>query len=142
MNKVYILRGIPGSGKSTYAKTIPNAVVCSADDFFVRNGEYIFDASLLFDAHGLCRRKFMEALVNRTPVVVLDNTNVHQWEVTPYILMAEAFPEYSVEVVEFHTEPEVCISRNVHNCPADVIKRMHDNFEPVKGMHKKYVRKG
>ena len=36
---MFIMRGVPGSGKSTLAKRIhkqyPDAVLCSADDFFV-----------------------------------------------------------------------------------------------------------
>lgn len=29
-----IIRGAPGSGKSTIAKSVPNAVICEADDWF------------------------------------------------------------------------------------------------------------
>ena len=44
---LYILRGIPGSGKTTHAKRLAgtNGVIISADDYFMRDGEYCFDAS-------------------------------------------------------------------------------------------------
>lgn len=47
MSKLYILRGIPGSGKSTYGKKIVDsaidaglsAIKFEADDFFMKNGK-------------------------------------------------------------------------------------------------------
>ncbi|OXB58068.1 hypothetical protein ASZ78_008408 [Callipepla squamata] len=50
-----LLRGLPGSGKSTLARQLkcdyPSAVVLSTDDFFSRNGVYVFDPDFLEDAH-------------------------------------------------------------------------------------------
>ena len=44
MRKVIIMRGPSGSGKSTYIqKHFPDAYVCSADHFFIKNGEYVFE---------------------------------------------------------------------------------------------------
>ncbi len=51
---VYIMRGLQGSGKSTLAKKIaskPNSVVCSADDYFYRDGKYEWKASEMKAAH-------------------------------------------------------------------------------------------
>ncbi len=54
MEKVlYIVRGIPGSGKSTFAKQLVGAdfLVCEADKYFMVDGEYKFDATKLKQAH-------------------------------------------------------------------------------------------
>lgn len=53
--KIYFLRGVSGSGKSTEAMRLANNnkdVICSADDYFMKDGEYIFNPSLLAAAHG------------------------------------------------------------------------------------------
>uniref|UniRef100_A0A8W8KSP8 Uncharacterized protein n=1 Tax=Magallana gigas TaxID=29159 RepID=A0A8W8KSP8_MAGGI len=62
---VFIMRGVSGSGKSTIARAIqkvyPSAVLCSADDYFMREGEYHFSADDLESAHKYCQRLAEEA---------------------------------------------------------------------------------
>lgn len=43
------MRGVPGSGKSTKAKKLAgsNGVIYSTDDFFMKNGEYIYDVKFI-----------------------------------------------------------------------------------------------
>ena len=52
-----LVRGLPGSGKSTFANTITNEFsVCEADKFFYdKEGNYNFDATKLSQAHKWCR---------------------------------------------------------------------------------------
>ena len=47
MKKLILLRGIPGSGKSTFAKSISNESTghIESDMFFIKDGEYKFDGS-------------------------------------------------------------------------------------------------
>ncbi len=79
---MFVLRGLSGSGKSTIVKTVlqyyPGAVVCSADDFFVRedDGVYDFDAALLKDAHAYCQKRAADACKEALGPVVIDNTNI------------------------------------------------------------------
>ena len=42
---LYLVRGLPGSGKSTFAKKLVHSdfLVCEADKYFMVNGEYKFD---------------------------------------------------------------------------------------------------
>ena len=101
--KVYILRGISGAGKSTFArylqKTESEVLVCSADAYMDDgNGGYRFDSRRLEDAHKYCLRTFIDGLQKRWSVVVLDNTNITFHEFRPYVVIAEAF-DYEVEVV-------------------------------------------
>lgn len=84
-----ILRGIPGSGKTTVADKLVLAAteagktvqVCCADDYMVnKDGEYSFDASRLADAHGKCYAKFQQSLQNLTDVIIVANTNCTRQE--------------------------------------------------------------
>ena len=45
MKTLYIVRGVPGSGKSTFAKSI-GGIHIEADQFFMENGKYNFDEHL------------------------------------------------------------------------------------------------
>jgi len=124
-NKVVIMRGASGSGKSTYAKKhYPDAVVCSADSYFVdAQGDYNFDPTKLGAAHGQCKRSFKDALDRSEPLVVVDNTNTTLRELQPYVQLARA-RGYDVDVVRVETPLDVAAKRNVHGVPFDAVKRM------------------
>lgn len=125
MRKVVIMRGASGSGKSTYAKkNFPDAVVCSADAYFVDDkGNYNFDPRKLGDAHGSCKRSFKDALDHSQPLIVVDNTNTTLRELQPYLQMAQAHG-YDVEVIRVETPLDVAAKRNVHGVPYDSVKKM------------------
>jgi len=136
MKKVVIMRGIPGSGKDSYIQKrfggLESVLVCSADDFFARSGEYCFDPSRLGEAHAMCFRAFLEALVGGYGVIVVSNTNIRRWEYANYIAVAELMG-YGVEIVEMQVETieqaGLCANRNVHGVPVDVVLRMALEFE-------------
>ncbi len=76
------------SGKSYIAQSLRkeaeraglSATVCSADDFFMRSGAYVFDTSLLTAAHEACMASAVAAVAAGTQLVVIDNTNSQRWE--------------------------------------------------------------
>lgn len=114
-NKVYILVGLPGSGKSHYTSTTwPHAMVVSADDYFLKDGQYCFDPLRLGEAHQECFRKFMDAVqfVGEETIVV-DNTNLHIGEIAPYVLAAQAFG-YDTTVVLMRCDAKTAYERNTH----------------------------
>lgn len=148
MNTVFILRGPPGSGKSTWVKThYAEAAIFSADQFFTRKEvvqrveggppvereTYRFDISRLAEAHQDCLCRFIDAIMRGIPEIVVDNTNIHHWEYRPYKKIA-AFAGYETKIVEFRPETlkdtKVCIDRNVHGVPPETITRMCMEFEP------------
>lgn len=110
--KVVILRGISGSGKSTWVKNnAVNSTVVSADNFFVQaDGNYVFDETKLQEAHRTCYREFLTALERKDELIVVDNTNITAWEMSPYIALAEA-KGYTVEILTLQVDPEVAIAR-------------------------------
>jgi predicted kinase len=122
MNKVYILSGIPGSGKSTYAANSPGYAV-SADDYFTKGGEYVFDHKKLKEAHAECFRNFIQQIEEYPGIVIVDNTNTTVEEISPYVLGASAFG-YEHEIITFLCDPKVAAERNKHNVPLKSIERM------------------
>ena len=126
---VIIMRGLPGSGKSTYARREhPNAWVVSADYFFVRDGVYRFDATQLGAAHNMCFRSAMAGCQADCPIIVVDNTNTTRAEYTPYVALARAFG-YAVELVWVQAPVALCAARNTHGVPLNVIQNMARRFE-------------
>jgi predicted kinase len=126
--RVIIMRGLPGSGKSTYAKSIRGAHIVSADDFFMVGDKYCYDPTKIGAAHVDCMRRFLDFLSSATDCVVVDNTNVTMKEITPYRLVALAMG-YSVEIVEIHATVGACIASNTHDVPAEVIAGMSKRWE-------------
>ena len=55
MKELFLLRGLPGSGKSTFANFVWNEyAICEADKFFYdKEGNYNFDATKIKQAHEL-----------------------------------------------------------------------------------------
>jgi len=91
MEKVlYIVRGIPGSGKSTFAKRLvgEDFLVCEADKYFINqeNGKYEFDISKIKDAHKWCQNiveNYMrDSMINDQyyPEIAVSNTFTQEWE--------------------------------------------------------------
>lgn len=129
--KVIIPRGVSGSGKSTWLKeNHPSARVCSADHFFMsKDGTYQFDVEKLGDAHNFCLKKFLGLLVNDTPLIAVDNTNLTRHEVSPYLNLATAFG-YEVDLVYVFCLPEIAGHRNVHGVPPEMVQAQYSRYEP------------
>jgi predicted kinase len=137
MVKVVIMQGVPGSGKSSYVKSLrPVAtVVCSADTFFESwspetGATYNFDPSKLGEAHGECLLSFVDAMEYANQdgdTVVVDNTNTTAMEIAPYMALANAYG-CEVEIVRVQCDPEIAAARNIHGVPLASIRRMADNI--------------
>ena len=74
---MFIMRGLPGSGKSVIARQIKQvygdlAVICSADDFRVNDqGEYVWRSEEYETTHMKCREKARQSCEHGIPVVVI-----------------------------------------------------------------------
>ena len=128
--KVIIMRGPPGSGKSTHTKKkFPKAIVCSADHYFMdQNGNYKFDASEIKKAHLECQENFKKALKEVAPLIVVDNTNTRLWEFENYVKLAKE-SGCEVRIIRLQADVRLAIKRNIHNVPEEKIREMHKRFE-------------
>ena len=131
MEKIlYIVRGCPNAGKSTFAKTI-SPIVVEADQYFTDDkGNYIFDGSKIKLAHEYCRAqteawmgtKGDQVNVNR---IAVSNTFTQEWEFQPYLELAEkyGYKTFCVIIENRHG------NTNEHNVPDDKIEQMRNRFE-------------
>lgn len=152
MNKLIILRGCPGSGKSSWAKqyqqdyikdNLHNEVyIYSADDYFIRPDRvYDWNRNLLSNAHNWCRKgveQFMKDPISHGAyyqynfIIILDNTNIKRKDFKVYIEMAQQYGfeveekilgEFTEEAIQLYAE------RNIHNVPVETIRRMAQSLE-------------
>ena len=134
---VTIMRGLPGSGKSTHVRdNFPDAVVASADDFFMdENGDYVFVRGKVGEAHQSCWTVFINALFNKERNIVVDNTNMCGWEYTNYVLLAREMG-YEIQIhtmkagLTDDTKLTTLAKRNSHGVDLKTIKSMKERFEP------------
>ncbi len=130
---VYIMRGVPGSGKSTIAQEVAqdfNGSVHSTDDFFIeQDGSYNFDRTKLGEAHQSNLEAFGASLEQELPVVIVDNTNIKRWEFEKYVKLAEQRGYVIREVRAPTPELDEALARNLHGVPEETIKRMLAGFE-------------
>lgn len=117
---LYLVRGVPGSGKTTYAKTLGIADHYEADMWFDSNGGY--DPAKIKQAHEWCKSMATAAMeAGRTCVV--SNTFTRLWEMDYYVAVAKRLGYKVREVFMRGQWP------NVHGVPEDKVQAMRDRFE-------------
>ncbi|OCT93105.1 NEDD4-binding protein 2-like 2 [Xenopus laevis] len=134
--KLILLRGLPGSGKTTLARLLlnlnPDGLVFSTDDFFCQKDGYSYNVKLLGDAHNWNQFRARRAMDDRRSPVIIDNTNMQGWEMKPYVQMAIEHG-YFVDFLEPETwwklDPLELAKRNTHGVPHEKISQMLERYE-------------
>ena len=127
-----LLRGLPGSGKTTLAHIILQhpanleQEVLSADDFFTNeDGEYNFDSNKLREAHNYCQFRCSERMRQEKLRIVVANTFTQEWEMDDYFKMAERY-NYRVHSIIVENRHG---NENIHGVPQDKLQQMKDRFQ-------------
>ena len=127
-----LLRGVPGSGKSTLGDIILQTTqqqkpdVLSADNFFIDDkGVYNFDPTKLKEAHNMCQQKCAERMRLEFSKIVVANTFTQEWEMQPYFEMANRYG-YRVHTVIVENRHG---GKNIHSVPDEKVEQMKNRFE-------------
>ena len=128
---LYLIRGLPGSGKSDLADSL-GLPVYSADDFFYElgKGTYAYDPSRIKEAHEACQNNTRLSLQVKEGAVVA-NTFAKRWELEPYINMAREFGVRLtiMDLFDGGLTDEQLAERNLHDVPAIKISQMRAGWE-------------
>lgn len=135
---LYLIRGLPGSGKSTLGEILAPGQCVSADDFAEdAEGRYCFDPDKLSYYHKECEkscRYWMEGFRRTRPhalnpsepsVIAVANTFSQPWEAEPYFEMADEYG-YEVFVIECQND-----FGSIHNVPQKTIDAMRSRWLPL-----------
>ncbi len=119
--KLIIVRGLPGSGKSTVASRLAQEcgfVHLETDKLFMINGEYVFDANKLTEYHEATQKACDELRALGFDVIV-SNTFVNEWEIEKY-----ENPDVIIRCCDYY--------EGIHNVPEEIIQKMSENMVDIK----------
>lgn len=130
-----LMRGLPGSGKSTAARELlctgPSGLILSTDDYFAHPDGYLYEPSLLSEAHHWNQNRADNAMLDGRSPLIIDNTNLQAWEMKPYVSMAleRGYRVYFQEPnTQWKFDPVELERRNKHGVPQQKISQMLERF--------------
>lgn len=155
MIQVYIIRGLPGTGKTSLAQSIAHpSLIFSADDFFVARGKgsYAYDPALIGEAHSDCFKRFNNALMaqvedfatngglkyhDREFRLVVTNTFHRCKNIEPYINTCNHASNLTGVIIRFWVidlfdqgmSDAALASANVHGVSEEKIGRLRRDWE-------------
>jgi predicted kinase len=131
MKKLTIIRGPSGSGKSTLArKLLPEGPIFEADDYFTKDGLYLFNPYLIKTAHLYCQMKVENSMKSNCPHIIVSNTCIRRWEMQKYLDLAVLYQyETEILVTDKPWDADLFFQRNVHGVPLETIKKHIASFQ-------------
>jgi len=127
--KIILLIGLPGSGKSTYAAGRP---VLSSDAIRHLLADDERDQTIHARVFATLRYLLIQRLELHRPVTYIDATHLTRDERRPYITIARA-NKAEIEAVFFDVPLEICLARNrtrPRQVPEDILTKMSKKLEP------------
>ena len=132
-NIVFILRGLPGSGKSIVANKLAesskSSIIHSTDDYHIKNNEYVFDGSRVKEYHRMNLEAFTTSCEQGTEIVVCDNTNVLRNHYKEYKEVAEKNNYIVIIIVVDEFRVKECKKREKHDIPLKILEDMKKQFQ-------------
>ena len=128
--RIVLLVGLPGSGKSTWAKDKPG--VLSSDALRELLSDDPDNQTIHILVFRVLRGLLKHRLELKRPVTYIDATNLTPYERRPYFLLAKKF-DAAMEAVFFDVSAEECIRRNHTRprvVPGEVIRKMAERLDP------------
>jgi predicted kinase len=135
MKTAFIMRGLPGSGKSTVADILASASGCrdaiihSTDNYHIVNGKYKFNREMLWEYHERNLKAFEESCKKSKKVVICDNTNILKVYYSRYVRIAKKYGYRIFTITVGNFNASECWKRNCHKVPLKVIRSMKRNFK-------------
>ena len=149
--KCYILRGLPGAGKTYRARELSDGLSTlhcgwhNTDQYFMvtEKGKdervYKYDHRHVQEYHDRNFNEFVKSIKQEKPIVIVDNTNTRRLDYNRYVIVARQAGYTVIEEIVGERDPEtgfftpefieLCISRNIHKVPQETVERMAKNFE-------------
>ena len=133
MKTLLLIGGLPGSGKTSLARSLYDASIVypptyfAADDYFEdADGNYLFDPAKLPQAHADCQRRTASAMKKGLPLVLVHNTFTNRWETSAYRELAKehGYRCFFVTLGDGGQSLEELAERNTHGVPLESLQRM------------------
>lgn len=144
--KLIIMRGIPGSGKSTRANDlVGEGIIHSTDAIIEATGDYSGYFQRMVESkdwseHGRTHNKNFknarQSMIEGVSPVIVDNTNIKAYEPKKYVEAAlrMGLDENNISIVDVGNggvSATVLAERNTHNVPLETIRRMMSSHKGV-----------
>ena len=130
MKSLFLLRGLPGSGKSTIAESLSENgkyPIFSVDSYFTNadTGEYHFEFDKNQFAYSQCIENTKAALEAGHDKVIVDNTFTMDWEMKPYFKLASEYHYrlFVMTVENYHG------NKNIHHISEEQLQKMATNYK-------------
>jgi predicted kinase len=129
-HSLFLLRGLPGSGKSTIANALSESgkyPVFSVDDYFTNQTtdtyHFKFDENHL--AYKLCENNTEKSMQGNVSKIFIANTFTLDWEIEPYFKLASKY-NYKIFVL---TVENYHGHKNIHEVSQVQIEKMAEKYK-------------
>ena len=133
---ILIIRGLPGSGKTTlgkeFIKNIDNSIQIESDDFHMSCNEYNYNKSNIIDAIHYVQSSVNNCIKQNVKLIILSSVFTLLEHIAEYFDKARKnnYILYTITLTENNIN--LLLKRNIHNVQLETFKSMKSRFEYIK----------